>query len=96
MNEGEKQLKIYLGLPESYRASFASLFKVASRFEKLTGNDQGITTFSLVCWLDEFGDFTSKTDVYSKMVNQIFMGMGKDIPSMFPFIELCQNGYKED
>ena len=96
MTEAEKQMKIYLGLPEDYNASFNSMFIVASRFEQMTGNDQNVSVFGLVWWLDLYGDFTSKKDVYSKIVNQIFIRMGKDMVQIFPFIELCQSGYKDD
>ena len=96
MTEAEKQMKIYLGLPEDYNASFNSMLTVANRFEQMTGNDQGISPFGIVWWLDIYGDFTTKKDVYSKIVNQIFMGLGKDMAQLFPFIELCQSGYKDD
>lgn len=96
MNEAEKQMKIYLGLPEDFKTSFNDLYTVASRFEQMTGNDQGITPFGLIFWLDIYGNFTEKTDKYSKIVNQIFMGMGADIAQLLPFIELCANNYVEE
>jgi len=95
MTEPEKQMKIYLGLPETYNATFKTMFTVANRFEQMTGNDQEVSAFGLVWWLDIYGNFTEKKDVYSKIVNQIFMGMGKDMPQLFDFIELCESGYKE-
>lgn len=95
MTEAEKQMKLYLNLPENYNATFKSMFTVANRFKQMTGNDQGITPFGMVWWLDIYGNFTEKKDIYSKIVNQIFMGMGKDMSQLFPFIELCENKYKE-
>lgn len=90
------EMKKYLGVPEDYFASFKSLYTVATRFEELTGNDQGVTPFGIVCWLDRYGNFTEKKDTYSKIVNQIFMGMGADIAQLLPFIELCANNYIEE
>ena len=94
-NQAEVEMKKYLGIPKDYKSSFPTLYKVATMFEEMTGNDQEITPFALVCWLDKYGDFTTKKDVYSKIVNKIFTGMGADMVSLFPFIELCQNDYKE-
>jgi len=96
MNNADIEMKKYLGIPEDYKASFNTLYQVARRFEEMTGNDQSISAFGMVWWLDVYGDFTTKRDVYSKIVNQIFIGMGKDMPQLFPFIELCQNRYKDD
>ncbi len=96
MSESEKQMKLYLGLPEDFSASFDDLYKVALRFEEMTGNDQGVTVFGLIWWLDIYGDFTEKTDPYSKIVNKIFSGMGDNMVQLFPFIELCQNKYVEE
>jgi len=90
------EMKKYLGLPEDYTTSFATLYKVATRFEEMTSNDQGITPFGIVCWLDKFGNFTEKKDLCSRVVNKIFMGMGKDMVQLFPFIELCANNYIEE
>lgn len=95
-NPAEIEMKKYLGIPEDYKASFDTLFKVATRFEQMTGNDQEISPFGIVCWLDTYGNFTEKRDLYSKIVNQIFMGMGKDIVILLPFIELCANNYIEE
>lgn len=92
----ELEMKKYLGIPEDYKASFDTLYKVATRFEQITGNDQEITPFGIVCWLDKFGNFTEKRDLYSKIVNQIFIGMGSNMVQLFPFIELCANNYIEE
>lgn len=90
------EMKKYLCIPQDFVSSFNTLYEVASRFEKMTGNDQEITPFGIVCWLDQYGDFTSKKDVYSRVVNKIFTGMGKDIVTLIPFIELCENNYIEE
>ena len=96
MSDPNLQMKQYLGLPEDYNASFDTLYKVAVRFEEMTGNDQGITPYGIVCWLDRYGNFTEKKDMYSKIVNQIFIGMGADIAQLLPFIELCANNDIEE
>lgn len=96
MSNPDKQMKDYLGLPEDYKASFDTMYKVALRFEEMTGNDQEVTPFGIVCWLDKYGNFTEKKDIYSKIVNQIFIGMGADIAQLLPFIELCANNYIEE
>lgn len=95
-NQAEIKMKEYLGLPEDFKATFQDMYTVATRFEEMTGNDQEVSPFGIVWWLDIYGNFTEKKDKYSKIVNQIFIGMGKDIAQLLPFIELCANKYKED
>jgi len=90
------EMKKYLGVPEDFKTSFATLYKVATRFEEMTSNDQGVTPFGIICWLDNYGNFTEKKDLCSRVVNQIFMGMGNDIVNLLPFIELCENNYVEE
>ena len=89
-------MKKYLNLPLGFNASFSDMFEVANRFEEMTKNDQEISPFGIVCWLDIYGDFTTKKDKYSKIVNKIFTRMGKDMVQLFGFIELCQNNYEEE
>lgn len=96
MNKAELEMKKYLGLPIKYNATFNAMYIVATRFEEMTGNDQEITTFGMIWWLDKYGDFTSKKDIYSKIVNQIFIGMGSKMVQLFSFIELCENNYIEE
>lgn len=96
MDQAEVEMKKYLGLPSDYKATFNTMYTVATRFEEMTGSDKGITIFGMVWWLDKYGNFTEKKDVYSKVVNQIFMGMGKDMSKLFDFIELCSNNYIEE
>lgn len=96
MNPAELEMKKYLGLPHEYKATFNSMYTVATRLEEMTGTDQGPTIFGLIWWLDKYGNFTEKKDIYSKMVNQIFMGMGSEMTKLFPFIELCANNYIEE
>lgn len=95
-NPAEEEMKKYLGLPPDFKATFNSMYTVATRFEDMTGSDQGITPFGLIWWLDKYGDFTDKKDVHSKIVNKIFMGMGSEMVQLFPFIELCANNYIEE
>lgn len=94
-NKAIVEMKKYLGLPEKFNATFNNMFEVANRFEQMTGNDQEITAFQIVWWLDLYGNFTELKDPYSRIVNQIFMGMGKEMVQIFPFIELCGKKYKE-
>lgn len=94
--EAENQMKKYLNLPLGFDASFENMYEVAKRFETMTNNDQEVTSFGLVCWLDQYGDFTSKKDKYSIIVNKIFTRMGADMIQLFGFIELCQNKYIEE
>lgn len=96
MTKAEEQMKKYLNLPLGFKASFAEMFEIANRFERFSGNNQDITPFGMVCWLDQYGDFTSKKDRYSIIVNKMFTRMGEDMVQLFDFIELCQNNYKEE
>ncbi len=89
-------MKEYLGLNKDYKATFNSMYTVASRLEKMTLNDQKPTLLGLIYWLDIYGDFTEGKDVYSKIVNEIFINMGDDMTILFPFIELCKNNYVEE
>jgi len=95
MSEAEDIMKAHLGVPKEYKASINSLYKVATRFSEMTSSDEKPTPFGMVCWLDIYGDFTSKKDIYSKIVNEMFTNMGSGIMEIMPFIEYCQNGYKE-
>lgn len=92
----EVEMKKYLGLPSDYKATFNTMYVVATRLEEMTGNDEGPSAFGLVWWLDKYGNFTEKKDVYSKIVYQIFIGMGEDMSQLFGFIELCSNNYIEE
>ena len=96
-NEAENQLKIHLGVKQDYSVSFATLFKVANSLAEISGNREKPTAYSLVRWLDSFGDFTSKKDPSSKLVNMIFAGLKpKEVMEVSNFIEYAQNGYKEN
>jgi len=96
MSEAEDIMKEHLGVPLDYKASLSSLYKVATRFSEMTGSDEKPSSLGIVFWLDIYGDFTSKKDLYSKIVNEMFTNMGSSIMDIIPFIEYCQNGYKEE
>ena len=95
MTNPTQSMKEHLGIPITFNANFNDLLKVAERLRDIAGNETEITPLGLIYWLDEFGDFTIKKDKYSLIVNQIFINMGTDMVSLFPFIEYYQNGYKE-
>lgn len=87
----------HLGLPQDSGYSFKILFALAKRFQTITGSDRKITPLSIIYYLDIYGDFTTKKDKYSMIVNKIFQNLNpKDIMQLIPFIQLCQNNYIEE
>lgn len=96
-NQAIINMENHLRLPQKSGYSFNILFQLAKRFETVTGSDRKITPLSLLYYLDSYGDFTTKKDKYSIIVNKIFQHLNpNDIMQVVPFIELCQNNYKEE
>lgn len=96
-NVAISNIETHLGLPNDSGYSFTQLLSLARRFESASENDSPITPLAIMYYLDKFGDFTSESTTYEKMVNKIFTGLNTNgIMEIVPYIEFVQNNYEEE